>query len=66
VSASARPDPPRLTLTVEEACRALGISWDTWRAHVEPETNLVRIGRRKLVPVTELQKYLDRHGEAVR
>lgn len=49
---------PRLSLSVEEACKALGISWDTWRMHVEPHVRLVRLGRRKLVPVSELQRWL--------
>jgi excisionase family DNA binding protein len=53
---------PALALTIEQACAALSVSWDTWREHVEPDMRLVRIGRRKLVPVTELQAWLDRHA----
>lgn len=53
---------PTLALSVEEACEALGVSWDTWRAHVEPDMRLVRVGRRKLIPVSELQAWLDRHA----
>jgi excisionase family DNA binding protein len=66
MSAIAKPTAPPLALTVEQACASLSISWDTWRAHVEPEIRLVRLGRRKLVPVTELQRWLDSHAEAVR
>jgi hypothetical protein len=61
-----KPSTPALALTVEQAHLALGISWDTWKAHVEPEIRLVRLGRRKLVPVTELQRWLDANAEAVR
>jgi excisionase family DNA binding protein len=57
---------PALALSVEQACEALGVSWDTWRAHIEPEVPLVRLGRRKLIPVSELQAWLDRHAESVR
>jgi excisionase family DNA binding protein len=53
------------TLSVEQACEALGVSWDTWRAHIEPDVRLVRLGRRKLIPVSELQAWLDRHAESV-
>ncbi len=40
---------PSLALSVEQACEALGVSWDTWRAHIEPDVRLVRLGRRKLI-----------------
>ncbi len=56
---------PILALSVEQACEALGVSWDTWRAHIEPDMRLVRLGRRKLIPVSELQAWLDRHAEGV-
>jgi excisionase family DNA binding protein len=66
----AKPGPdvsavPRLALSVSEACEALGVSWDTWRQHIEPDVRLVRVGRRKLIPTTELQAWLDRHAERV-
>ena len=56
---------PALALSVEQACEALGVSWDTWRAHIEPDVRLVGLGRRKLIPVNELQAWLDRHAESV-
>jgi excisionase family DNA binding protein len=56
---------PALALSVEQACEALGVSWDTWRAHIESDVRLVRVGRRKLIPVSELQAWLDRHAESV-
>jgi excisionase family DNA binding protein len=56
---------PTLALSVEQACEALGVSWDTWRAHIEPDVRLVRLGRRNLIPVSELQAWLDRHAESV-
>jgi excisionase family DNA binding protein len=62
---SARPATPTLALSVEQACEALGVSWDTWRAHIEPDVRLVRVGRRKLIPVSELQAWLDRRAERV-
>jgi excisionase family DNA binding protein len=62
---SRRPSAPTLALSVEQACQALGVSWDTWRAHIEPDVRLVRVGRRKLIPVSELQAWLDRHAEGV-
>jgi len=54
---------PKLAYTIAEACAALSVSWDTWHAHIEPDVRLVRIGTRKLVPVTELQRWLDQTAE---
>jgi excisionase family DNA binding protein len=65
MSAAVKPTTPALALSVEQACQALGVSWDTWRAHIEPEIRLVRLGRRKLVPVAELERWLTDHAEAV-
>ena len=64
-TAAKKRSAPILALSVEQACEALGVSWDTWRAHIEPEVPLVRLGRRKLIPVSELQAWLDRHAESV-
>lgn len=55
---------PRLSLNVAEACQALGLSWDVWKAHVEPDIRLVRVGSRKVIPVAELQRWLDEHAES--
>jgi hypothetical protein len=55
---------PRLALNVKEACAAIGVSSDVWREHVEPDVRLVRIGARKLVPVAELERWLDAHAES--
>ena len=54
---------PRLALNVEQACAALGVSWDVWREHVEPGVRLVRVGSRKLVPVAELERWLSENAE---
>ena len=53
-----------LALNVEEACAALGVSWDFWAEHIAPEVRVVRRGRRKLVAVSELEQWLERNGEA--
>jgi hypothetical protein len=54
---------PALALTVEQAAAALSVSWDTWHKQIEPDVRIVRLGRRKLVPVSELQRWLDEHAE---
>jgi excisionase family DNA binding protein len=58
VRAKATFEVPRLALSVEEAAASLGVSWDTFHERIEPEIRLVHLGRRKLVPVSELQRWL--------
>jgi len=58
-----RPPPPRTALTINEACESLGVGWDLFHESIEPELRVVRIGRRKLIPVSELQAWLDRNAE---
>jgi hypothetical protein len=60
---AARLAVPRLTLTVQEACSALGVSWDFWAEYVAPDVRVVRKGRRKLVPVSELERWVADHAE---
>ncbi|HEY7951773.1 MAG TPA: hypothetical protein VID70_02225 [Solirubrobacteraceae bacterium] len=54
---------PTLALSIMQACASLGVSWDTWREHIEPDVRIVRVGRRKLVPVRELERWLEEHAE---
>jgi len=49
---------------VAEACDALGVGWDFWREHVEPELRVVRRGRRKLIALAELEAWLARSADA--
>jgi hypothetical protein len=65
MTATAKPATPALALDIAQAAASLSVSWDTWKTHIEPNVRIVRIGRRKLVPVTELQRWLDDHAEAV-
>jgi hypothetical protein len=51
---------PRLALTPTEAAAAIGVSRDYFDDHVLPEVRVVQRGRRKLVPVRELERWLER------
>lgn len=53
---------PRLALEIREACQVIGCSWDWWHEHVAGEVRVVRRGRKTLVPVTELQAWLDQNA----
>jgi hypothetical protein len=50
---------PRLALTREEAAAALAMSLDSFERHVQPTIRMVRLGRMRLVPVTELARWLE-------
>lgn len=52
----------RLALTVTEAAEALGVSDDFLREHIAPELRWVRRGRRKLVAVAEVERWLEREA----
>jgi hypothetical protein len=50
---------PVLSLSQSEAAEALGVSVDFFKQHVAPDLKVVRVGRRKLVSVRELERWLD-------
>ena len=52
----------RLALTPNEAAVALGVSRDFLDEHVMPDLRIVRRGRRRLVPVRELERWLDQEA----
>jgi hypothetical protein len=51
-----------LTLTRAQAAEALGISLKTFERHVQPDLRLVRISRLRLVPVRELERWIEHHS----
>jgi excisionase family DNA binding protein len=53
---------PRVGLTLDEAAESLGISRDTLERHVLADLRVLRLGRRVVVPLAELQRYADRHS----
>jgi len=54
---------PRLGLTREEAAKALGMSVDSFERHVQPSIRMCRLGRMRLVPIGELQRWLEENAE---
>jgi hypothetical protein len=55
---------PRLALTREEAAAAIGMSLDSFERHVQPTLGMVRRGKLRLVPVRELERWLESQAES--
>ncbi|HEV2060331.1 MAG TPA: hypothetical protein VGR11_13325 [Solirubrobacteraceae bacterium] len=49
----------RLAFTHEEPATTVGMSLDSFERHVQPTLRLVRLGRMRLVPIGELERWLD-------
>ena len=54
---------PRIALTQQEACAALGCSEEFFVEHVRPHLRVVRRGRKRLFPVDELRRAVDEMAE---
>lgn len=53
----------RLALPRAEAAAALGMSLDSFERYVQAEVRLVRRGRMRLVPISELKRWLTENAE---
>ncbi len=56
-------DLPRFALTRAEAARSLGLSVDSFERYCQPDLKLVRRGRLRLVPVSELERWVRENAE---
>jgi excisionase family DNA binding protein len=56
--APAAPRIPRLSLSYDEAAEALGVSRDHFDRHVLPHVKVAPVGRRRLVLVRDLERFL--------
>ena len=54
---------PVLALSKQEAAGALGVSTNFFEAEIAHELRMVRRGRRRLVPVRELERWLSDHAD---
>jgi excisionase family DNA binding protein len=51
-------DPDRDAYTLPEAAKRLGVSDDHFRRHCLPEIRFIRSGRLRLIPRTELERWV--------
>jgi hypothetical protein len=57
--------PLRLALTREEAAESLGIGLTSFKEQVQPHLRIVRRGKLRMIPVPELERWLDENAERV-
>ena len=55
--------PPLLTLTNRQAAAMVGCSVGFFRQHVLPEIKIIRRGRRTLIPVREVERWVAENSE---
>jgi hypothetical protein len=55
----------RFAMTRAEAARALGMSINSFERHVQPELRIVRRGKLRLIPVREIERWLEENAELV-
>lgn len=53
---------PRFTLTRKEAAASLGMSLNHFERHVQPELKVALSGQLVLIPVSELERWVQRHA----
>ncbi len=56
---------PRIALTPPEAAAAIGVGPDFFDENVAPELQVIRGGRKRLVPVSELEHWATENAERV-
>jgi excisionase family DNA binding protein len=54
---------PRYALTIPEAAASLGVGPDFFAQHVQPELKVIRRGSKRLIPVSELQRWAEQNAE---
>jgi hypothetical protein len=57
-----QPVPTFALATDEAAAAALGVSVDFYCKHIRPELRVVRRGRKRLVPVAEITRWLSENA----
>jgi hypothetical protein len=55
---------PRFALTPPEAAASIGCGLDFFNQHVAPHIRLIRVGRKRLAPVTELERWVAENADA--
>jgi hypothetical protein len=55
-------DVPSLALPIDQAAASLGLSENHFRHHVLPQVRSIKLGKLRIVPVIELERWLYLNG----
>jgi excisionase family DNA binding protein len=55
----------RIALTPDEAAAAIGVGRTTFYEHVMPDLRVIRLGRKRLIPVRELEAWTEREAARI-
>jgi hypothetical protein len=56
---------PRLALTPTEAAAALGMGLTSFKKYVQPQLRIVRRGKLRVIPVSEVERWAEENAERV-
>jgi excisionase family DNA binding protein len=56
---------PRVALTIPEAAASLGVGVDFFNENIRSDLMVIRRGSKRLITVTELQKWCEENAERV-
>lgn len=65
MNARKRGPVPRFALTPDEAAESIGMGLTTFKQDVMPELRMIRRGRLRLIPTTDLEQWVDANAERV-
>jgi hypothetical protein len=54
---------PRTALSRAEAAASIGVSLDFFEDHIQPHVPMLRLGRKRLVPVAALERWINDNAE---
>jgi excisionase family DNA binding protein len=53
---------PRIALTPDEAANSIGVGRSLFYEQIMPELRVIRVGRKRLIPVRELETWSERNA----
>ena len=56
---------PRMALTPAEAAAALGMGLTSFKKYVQPQVRIVRRGKLRVIPVSEVERWAEENAERV-
>jgi excisionase family DNA binding protein len=54
----------RFAYSRAEAAKSLGMGLTTFEERVQPDLRVIRVGRKVLIPATEITRWIDENAEA--